>query len=292
MTLRRIGALGATLLTVLWVVVGGPSPARAASDTHPIRPGVQMITGDALCTGNFVFRDKAGRTYVGMAAHCAGTGSSTDTDGCSTPSLPTGTKVKFVVGLTRSSGGTVVGTGVLRYSSWLAMQKAHTKDANACSFNDLALVQVDKKYLGRVSPVVPGFGGPTGLAALPDAGTAVYAVGSSPNRSASTMKSGRVVNRSTWTMTVRTRPSGVPGDSGSGYLDASGRAVGVLSTLDIFPQTGANGVGSLAQEVAFANKHGLTGLRLVTGGAFNPGAAQPSGGGGGLLGGLLGVLGA
>ena len=36
----------------------------------------------------------------------------------------------------------------------------------------------------------------------------------------------------------------------------------------------------------------LAGLRLVTGGAFNPGAAQPSGGGGGLLGGLLGVLGA
>jgi hypothetical protein len=290
MTLRRAGALGATLLTVLWVVLSGPAPARAATDTRPIRPGVQMVTGDALCTGNFVFRDKAGRTYVGMAAHCAGKGSATDTDGCRTASLPAGTKVRFVVGLTRSSRGTVVGTGVLRYSSWLAMQKARTKDGAACSFNDLALVQVDKKYLGRVSAVVPGFGGPTGLAQLPDAGAAVYAVGSSPNRSSSTYKSGRVIDRSTWTMTVRTRPGGVPGDSGSGYLDASGRAVGVLSTFDIFPQTGANGVGSLAQEVAFARTHGVAGLKLVTGGKFDPGAAQPASGGG-LLSGLLSILG-
>ena len=32
----------------------------------------------------------AGNTYLGYAAHCAGTGSSTDTDGCTTKSLPLG----------------------------------------------------------------------------------------------------------------------------------------------------------------------------------------------------------
>jgi hypothetical protein len=277
------------LLTVLWAVVSGPAPARAAGDPHPIRPGVQMVTAGGQCTGNFVFRDKAGRTFVGMAAHCAGKGDANDTDGCTTPSLPLGTKVQFVVGSSTTSGGTRVGTGVLRYSSWLAMQRAHTTSADACGYNDLALVQVDRAYLPRVSPVVPGFGGPTGLAALPERGTAVYSVGASSLRGTAKPRAGRVASRSTWTMTVRTSPSGVPGDSGSGFLDAQGRAVGVLSTLDLFPNTGANGVGSLAQEVAFAARHGVPGLRLVTGGKFTPGAVPSSGSN--ALSGVLGLLG-
>lgn len=284
-----MSALGAAFVALLWVVTSGPAPASAAGDTHPIRPGVQMITGDAQCTGNFIFKDKAKHTYVGMAAHCAGKGSETDTDGCTTSSLPLGTKVKFVTGGSRASSGTLVGTGTLRYSSWLAMKRAHTTNANICGYNDLALVQVDKKYLSRVSPTVPVFGGPTALASLPAAGTSVYSIGSSYVRSSSSAKSGRVVASSPWTMTVRTRPTGVPGDSGSGYLDATGRAVGVLSTLDIFPNTGANGVGSLFQEVGFAAKHGVPGLRLVKGAAFDA-SATPSPGGGGLLG-LLAALG-
>ena len=32
-----------------------------------------MYTDGAQCTANFVFTDGAGNTYVGYAAHCAGT---------------------------------------------------------------------------------------------------------------------------------------------------------------------------------------------------------------------------
>ncbi len=41
-----------------------------------------MYTDGAQCTANFVYTDAAGDTYVGYAAHCAGTGAATDTDGC------------------------------------------------------------------------------------------------------------------------------------------------------------------------------------------------------------------
>lgn len=302
--------------------------APAAASANPIAPGVQMVVDGAQCTGNFVFRDTVRtkvakakkakakkaktadhktkkktnkkakkktvkykvhtRTYVGMAAHCASKGSDTDTDGCNTASYPLGTRVQFVVGMGPSSGGTQVGTGVLRYSSWLAMQKAGTRDAEACAYNDLALVQVDKQYLPRVSPTVPVFGGPTGLgAALPAAGSAIYTYGSSSLRSSSAARSGTVQTSSPWSMTVRTSPAGVPGDSGSGYLNAAGRAIGVLSTINILPDTGSNGVGSLPREVAFARGHGLPRLSLVKGGAFTPGASAGSGSGGLLGGGLI-----
>ena len=39
--------------------------------------------------------DSAGSVYVGYAAHCAGTGGQTDTNGCDTGSVPLGTTVDF-----------------------------------------------------------------------------------------------------------------------------------------------------------------------------------------------------
>ncbi|WP_310962387.1 trypsin-like peptidase domain-containing protein [Nocardioides terrisoli] len=282
MTLRRTALLALAVLAPLLVLVA-PMPSASAAG-RPIQPGVQMIIAGAQCTANFVYRQKGHpkRVYVGMAAHCAGKGSDSDTNGCTTPSYPLGTRVQFVTGANLLSGGTQVGTGRLAYSSWIAMHRAHTRAAGACGYNDLALVRVDRKYLSRVSPSVPGMGGPVRLARqFPAVGAPVYSLGSSSLRGSTQAKSGTVQSRSTWTMTVRTGSPGVPGDSGSGFLDRRGGAIGVLSTLDIFPNTGSNGVGSLYQEVRFARSHGMAGLRLATGRPFTP----PSGGGG-----LLGLL--
>ncbi|HET7682215.1 MAG TPA: trypsin-like peptidase domain-containing protein [Marmoricola sp.] len=275
------GMLGVLISTVLLALgTGAGSPAQAAAPTK-IGPGVQMITQGAQCTANFVFRDGSGRTYVGYAAHCAGKGSSSDTNGCTTPSYRMGTRVTFVTGANLLGEGQVLGHGRLAYSSWTAMKRAHTTGA-ACLYNDFALVRVDAASLPRVSPTVPQFGGPTGLAGLPAPGTEVYTLGSSSLRGSTQAKSGTVQTRSPWTMSVFTPSPGVPGDSGSGFLDARGRAVGVLSTLALFPDAGSNGVGSLYREVQFARNHGVAGLHLVRGrAAFSP----PSGG---LLGGLLG----
>ena len=59
---------------------------------------------------------------------------------------------------------------------------------------------------------------------------------------------------------------GVPGDSGSAFLDAEGNALGVLSTLAIAPLAGSNGVGDLNSELNYAKANsGIGGLALVPG---------------------------
>ncbi len=67
------------------------------------------------------------------------------------------------------------------------------------------------------------------------------------------------------TRSTRSTP-GVPGDSGSGFLSAGGRAVGTLSTIGLLPLPASNNIGDLSKELAFAQKHsGIRGLRLALG---------------------------
>jgi hypothetical protein len=79
-----VGAIGAASASA------APTWAQAASAT--IHPGVQLFTNGAQCTANFIFAD-ASDVYIGQAAHCSGTGAATDTDGCTSESLPPGTPV-------------------------------------------------------------------------------------------------------------------------------------------------------------------------------------------------------
>jgi hypothetical protein len=248
------------------------APTWAPADSAAIHPGVQMYTNGAQCTGNFVFTDASGTVYVGYAAHCAGTGGATETDGCDSGSLPLGTRVSFNTGGSLVSEGTRVGTGTLAYSSWRTMQRINEQNANTCAYNDLALVKVDNAYVDDVNPSVPFWGGPVDLDTN---GTAaadrVYSYGNSSLRGgveALSPKTGLSLGDAGggWSHNVFTVSPGVPGDSGSGFMNANGRAVGVLSTLQIAPLVGSNGVGDLAKELAYANQHsGLSGVRLEPG---------------------------
>jgi hypothetical protein len=248
------------------------APAWAPADTATITPGIQMYTQGAQCTGNFVFTDASDTVYVGYAAHCAGTGGATETDGCLAGSLPLGTKVTFRTGGSLLGEGEQVGTGTLAYSSWITMQHDGEQNANACAYNDLALVKVDNAYVDDVNPSVPFWGGPVGLDTN---GTAaadrVYSYGNSSLRGGIELLSPKTGlslgdQGNGWSHDVYTATPGVPGDSGSGFMDAQGRAIGVLSTLQIAPLVGSNGVGDLANELAYANQHsGLAGVKLVPG---------------------------
>jgi len=234
-----------------------------------------MFTDGAQCTGNFVFRDGADRTYVGYAAHCAGLGEATDTNGCQARSLPLGTKVRFAEGATVATSGATLGRGTLAYSSWEAMRAAGTTEQNACAANDFALVRVKAKHAGRVDPTVPFWGGPTGLGDGAAAGSQVYSFGQSSLRPTTTLspKTGLSLGSTSggWGLDVYTATPGIPGDSGSGFLNEQGRAIGTLSTVAIAPLAGSNGLGNLARELAFARQHsGISGLRLVKGGEFTP----------------------
>ncbi len=142
-----------------------------------------MFTKGAQCTGNFVFKDRVGRVYVGYAAHCAGKGAATDTNGCNTRSHPIGTRVRFAKGATLATNGTTVGGGTLVYSSWIKMHRLNTQNRAACEANDFALVRVDRNDRRKVNPSVPFWGGPTGLSiAGAPAGTRVYSWGQSSLR--------------------------------------------------------------------------------------------------------------
>jgi hypothetical protein len=58
----------------------------------------------------------------------------------------------------------------------------------------------------------------------------------------------------------------VPGDSGSAFLSAGGKAIGTLSTLGLAPLPASNNIGDLARELAFAQRSsGIAGLQLVNG---------------------------
>ena len=279
MLARTATRLTALLCGVL-VVTAAPSataPAAISASrwasvaTAKIHPGTQMFTAGAQCTANFVFTDSRNRVYVGYAAHCAGLGSATSTNGCETASHPIGTAVRFGTGSTILSPGTTLGYGKLAYSSWRNMRRRGVTAANPCNYNDFALVRVNPASVDTVNPTMPHWGGPTGLDTdgVP-AGSTVYSVGSSSLRlgGGSAAKTGSILNQGGggWTYTVRTGNPGIPGDSGSGFLGPDGRAMGVLSTLSIFPQPLSNGVVNLHLALRYAQRwSGIDGLRLVRG---------------------------
>jgi hypothetical protein len=250
--------------------VTGAAYAPAASAM--IHPGVMMYTDGAQCTANFVFSDGAGNTYVGYAAHCAGTGAATDTNGCDTQSLPLGTKVTFNEGGSLVDRGTQVGTGTLAYSSWLTMQRVDETNANACDYNDLALVKVDAKDVADVNPSIPFWGGPTGInTGGTTAGDQLYTYGNSSLRGGVSVLSPHVGvslgdDGNGWTHALYSVTPGVPGDSGSAFVDANGEAIGVLSTIGLAPLPASNNIGDIDKELNYAKSHsGISGLSLVNG---------------------------
>jgi hypothetical protein len=250
------------ILTTTAVAAIAPSAAGAwaPAATATIHPGVQTVTSGGQCTANFIYT-AGGDTYIGQAAHCASTGAATDTDGCLAGSLPLGTSVQ-ITGASRP--------GTLAYSSWLTMQSSGETNADTCAYNDLALVKIDPADVGKVNPSVPGFGGPTGVGGASATGADVFSYGNSSLRFGITQlspKRGIVVSTegNGWSRTVYTVTPGIPGDSGSGFLNGSGQAIGVLSTVALAPLAGSNGVGDLSRELAYARAHGLADLQVANG---------------------------
>src|SRR3954465_13282979 len=250
------------------------APTWAPAGTALIHPGTMMYTDGAQCTANFVYTDGAGNVYVGYAAHCAGKGSSTDTNGCTTDSVPLGTKVDFTNDGNLASEGTIVGHGTLAYSSWITEHQLGTTDANTCAYNDLALVKVDAADVSKVNPSVPFWGGPTGIDTDgTKAGARVYTFGNSSLRAGIPALSphtgislGDDAADGGWSHPLYTVTPGVPGDSGSAFVSADGKAIGVLSTLGLAPLPLSNNIGDLSKELAFAQQHsGISGLALVPG---------------------------
>ena len=283
-TRRAVTAIGlAAALLLTLVAVAGPAQAQTGPTWAPagqatVHPGVMTYTAGGQCTANFVFTD-GDDVYLGQSAHCAGTGGSTETDGCTAGSLPLGTPVEV-------NGASQPGT--LAYSSWLTMQDRGETDGDACAYNDFALVRLDPADHGAVNPTVPHWGGPTGLNTTgTTAGAVVHSYGNSSLRQGITLLSPKTgisigTTGAGWTHGVYTLTPGIPGDSGSAFLDSSGRALGVLSTLQLAPIPASNGVSDLALALDYLAAHGPFDVQLALGTEPFDGNRWPLGLGGGL----------
>lgn len=274
---RRLGAVAALIMGTLVAVVapattaGSAPPAGgwAPAATATIHPGVQMFTDGAQCTANFIYT-RGTEVFIGYAAHCAGTGGATETDGCLAGSLPLGTQVEI-------DGASQPGT--LVYSSWLAMQAAGETDDDTCAYNDFALVRIAAADVASVNPSIPHWGGPVGVNTSGNpALSRVYSYGNSGLRLGLTQLSPKTgvslgTTGSGWTHPVYTFTPGIPGDSGSAMLDAQGRASGVLSTVAIAPLPASNNFSDVSRGLAYAASHGFSGVSVEPGTeAFNPSA--------------------
>jgi hypothetical protein len=274
--LARVFAAAAACATVALPLVAADAPSAAAAPTWapaataPIHPGVQTFTADAQCTANFVFYDASNTVYIGQAAHCSGTGGNTATNGCTSGSLPIGTQVE-VTGASQP--------GVMVYNSWLTMQGLGEADANTCQFNDLALIRLNPADFAKVNPSIPFWGGPNGIDTNGTVqGENVYSYGNSELRggvSQLSPKQGISLgdDGGGWSHNVYTASPGIPGDSGSAFLNSTGAALGVLSTVQIAPLAGSNGVGDVNREINYMNAHSSLGAQLALGTQpFNPSA--------------------
>ena len=150
------------------------------------------------------------------------------------------------------------------------MQAVGETDQNTCAYNDFALVKLDPADHGRVNPSIPFWGGPTGVGDATSALERVYSYGNSSLRlgiEALSPKTGLSLgtNGGGWNHPVYTVTPGIPGDSGSAFLDGSGNAIGVLSTLALAPLAGSNNYSDLASALEYMRSNGGPAATLALG---------------------------
>ena len=207
---RRIFA---GLVAALAIAVAAPASASAKNDSSRCSD----VHRGGQCTANFIFHGRAA-TPTSARLRTARAPAPPPTPTAATRARSrSGTPVE-IDGATRP--------GTLAYSCWIAMQQAGETNADACAYNDFALVRIDPADVGRVSASVPGFGGPTGSAArarrrrrllLRQLVAARRRHPAQPEAG-----QGRTDAGNGWSRTVYTVTPGIPGDSGSGFLDAQG----------------------------------------------------------------------
>lgn len=228
-----------------------PDPSEAN-----IRPGVKVSTSSGSCTSNFLFTTpNNGSLLLGSAAHCFAENTSEASDGCDATAEPKepGTNVN-IEGASEP--------GVLLYSSWYSMQQTNETDQQACLYNDFALVLVPGADRDTTSPAMQGFGGPAGLAAggSVSTGDKLLWYGNSdlrPGMEETKANEAYVLDASGRSAVMYSATPGVPGDSGSGVLSASGEAVGIMNTIRILPEAGSNGVTLLEPALEYAQGMGV-----------------------------------
>jgi len=161
-----------------------------------IQPGGLVQSSVGSCTLNFVFRDGAGRLYIGTAGHC-----------------------------TKGSGERMIAGDGNRFGTVV-----YSKNAGN---DDFALIQIDPDKYGSVNPAVRTWGGPTGYTTSSETSLGdrllLYGYGLGFSLTATTRpRQGILVSDDANKYEADTLA--VQGDSGGPFLHmATGKALGIVS---------------------------------------------------------------
>jgi hypothetical protein len=213
-----------------------PPTAVGVTSCSGVRPGAAVTTifadgSGSLCSLNFLFAGADGARYVGTAGHCV---------------LDSGTRV-FTDGPVARVDGVAVGTYAYGRLDYL---------------HDFALIRLNEGVAADASMM--HFGGPVGLftehATSP---TVVHHYGHGLLAGELTPARSGVLVSSFPQRNACTTSAATFGDSGSGVIDDTGRALGLMVTL-VVCAAGLNGVQRLDYELPFAEEALGTSLSLQT----------------------------
>lgn len=223
------------------------SPGWAPLDKAKIRPGVMVHTEKGDCPSNFVFiRPDNTSVFVGTTAYCVR---------------------QLRVGAL-ASVGTNDTIGVLIYSSFETMGEIHETDPDALNYNDFALFRIDDQYRKWVNPSMLHYGGPVALSDFSGSplGQRVRSYAALPDGLPDQLHAREGVvagSAGSWAYLVYGEPS-LPGQMGAGVTTPEGKAVGIVVSLGVTPNPGANGVARLDALMAYAEQHAKLPLKLMT----------------------------
>lgn len=211
----------ASALTATTADASGSGPRWAPPGQATVHPGVTVTMAGVQCRAGYVLTDRR-NVYLAVPASCSGVSDGQATDGCSAAQVPTGTPARI-------DGARYPGR--LAYSSFTRMESTGVRNANECADNSLSLIRLDRRDVARTNPSVPVVGGPTGVSSIAPAPGAVLTLYVSAPAQASAMQNGN----SGWSHTVFPETAITSVDVGAPVLDASGRAVGMVSVIQQLP---------------------------------------------------------
>jgi hypothetical protein len=224
-----------------------PSMGWAPLEAAKIRPGVMVHTQKGDCPSNFVFiRPDNTSVFVGTTAYC----------------------VRDLHVGSLASIGTNDTIAVLIYSSFETMGEVHETDADALNYNDFAVFRVDEHDRKWVNPTMLHYGGPVAIADF--AGVSLGArVRTYANLSDGlpdefhARESVIAAQAGSWAYLTYGQPT-LPGQMGSGVTTPEGKAVGVVVSMGVTPNPGANGVARLDKLMGYAKEHAKLDMTLMT----------------------------
>lgn len=217
-----------------------------ATDDAVIRPGVTIHTPARDCASNFLFmRPDNGTLFIGTTAYCVS-------------DLPVGTVATI---------GDSTHLAVLAYSSWHTMAEHGEQDADALEYNDFAVFYIDSSARRDAHPALMGALGPTALAdsgAL-SIGDRVLARAPPAVPLQSAWRDFTITGEAgDWALLAHAAPPTLPGQMGGAVLTPAGEAVGIVVSLGVTPNPGANAIARLDTMMAYAREHANLDMVLAT----------------------------